>query len=46
MSFINIIINKPHLEGHRREREHGKSEFVLSSKSSVYEVKAVKYPQG
>ncbi len=39
-------VSEPHLEGHRREREHGKPDFVLSSKSSVYKVKAVKYPQG
>ncbi|WP_409343557.1 antibiotic biosynthesis monooxygenase family protein [Paenibacillus sp. MBLB4367] len=37
-------LSEPHLEGHRKEREHGKPDFVLSSKSSVYEVKAVKLP--
>ncbi|PYI52506.1 antibiotic biosynthesis monooxygenase [Paenibacillus flagellatus] len=36
--------SEPHLEGHRRERERGKPDFVLSSKSSVYDVKAVKTP--
>ncbi|SDD12645.1 heme oxygenase (staphylobilin-producing) [Paenibacillus sp. UNCCL117] len=35
-------VSEPHLEGHRREREHGKPEFVLRSSSSVYAVKAVK----
>lgn len=37
-------LSEAHLEGHRREREHGKPDFVLSSKSSIYEVKAVKLP--
>jgi len=37
-------LSEPHLEGHRRERERGKPDFVISSKSSVYEVKAVKLP--
>ncbi|MDF2958322.1 MAG: antibiotic biosynthesis monooxygenase [Paenibacillus sp.] len=35
-------LSEAHLEGHRRERERGKPEFVVSSKSSVYEVKAMK----
>jgi heme oxygenase (staphylobilin-producing) len=37
-------LSEPHLEGHRRERQQGKPDFVLQSKSSVYAVKAVKYP--
>lgn len=37
-------VSEPHLEGHRKEREHGKPDFVLSSKSSTYAVKAVKLP--
>ncbi|WP_284641917.1 antibiotic biosynthesis monooxygenase [Paenibacillus silviterrae] len=37
-------LSEPHLEGHRRERQQGKPEWVLSSRSRVYEVKAVKHP--
>ncbi|NEW07452.1 antibiotic biosynthesis monooxygenase [Paenibacillus sp. SYP-B3998] len=37
-------LSEPHLEGHRQERKHGKPDFVLSSKSDVYTVKAVKKP--
>lgn len=37
-------VSEPHLEGHRQERKNGKPDFVLSSKSDVYTVKAVKTP--
>lgn len=35
-------LSEPHLAGHRREREQGKPDFVLSSGSSLYTVRAVK----
>lgn len=33
-----------HIEGHRRQRQQGKPEYVLGSAHAAYEVKAVKGP--
>ncbi|HBZ81915.1 MULTISPECIES: antibiotic biosynthesis monooxygenase family protein [Brevibacillus] len=38
-------LSEPHLEGHRKAREQKRPEFIISSKSGHYELKAIKHPE-
>ncbi|MCC8356231.1 antibiotic biosynthesis monooxygenase, partial [Campylobacter sp. VicNov18] len=38
-------LSEPHLEGHRKAREQKRPEYIISSKSGHYELKASKHPR-
>lgn len=38
-------LSEPHLEGHRQSRGKQRPEYIISSKSGHYELKAVKEPR-